>query len=141
MDQIALVERQIEDGRKLLEHLEHTGFRVAAAFWVNATDADRWCLYIASPVADEEGRAAAYRLVYPAIRQMPEPFWIEPYEVKLIEQKSPVAQAVLAALRGHHGRGPIRYGGARLGPMNVEAAYLYPTPTVVAEDRSNGRAE
>ena len=39
MDKIPLVESQIEEGKRLAEHLVKEGFPVAAAFWLK-TDGD-----------------------------------------------------------------------------------------------------
>jgi hypothetical protein len=141
MDQIALVERQIEDGQKLVEQLVRNGFPVAAAFWVNGTEASRWYLYIASPVVDKKGPRAAYGQIGATERQMTTPLGIDPFEVKAIGIKNPIAKDVLAALQQHTGNGPIRYRGARLGPLSIEAAYLYPPPVATrAEKPGNGAA-
>jgi hypothetical protein len=134
VDQVALVERQIDDGRKLVEHLVQSGFPVTAAFWLNASEASRWYLYIASPVVDQEGRRKAYGRVFAALSKKPEPVWIDPFEIKVVTTTSPMTQDVLAAQRAHPGKQPIRYRGTRLGPVSVEAAYLYPPEAAVATD-------
>jgi hypothetical protein len=141
MDQIALVERQIEDGQKLIKQLVQSGFPVAAAFWVNGTEASRWNLYIASPVVDEEGGKAAYRQIGAAERQLPDPLWIDPFDIKAIGIKNPIAKDVLAAIQQHAGKRAIRYRGACLGPLSIESAYLYPSPVPAgAEESGNGKA-
>jgi hypothetical protein len=140
MDQVALVESQIDDGRKLVEHLGRSGFPVTAAFWLNASEASRWYLYLASPVVDEEGRRKTYGRVFAALSKMPEPVWIDPCEIKVLKTTDPMAQDVLAAQRLHSGKRPIRYSGKRLGPVSVEAAYIYPPEVAVAVDEhGNGR--
>jgi len=44
------------------------GFDVRLAFWTKPTDEGKWFLYLASPVVDEKGPAAAYRLVRDVMR-------------------------------------------------------------------------
>ena len=115
MDQIALVERQIEDGQKLVEQLAVSGLPVCTAFWVNATEASQWYLYIVSPVVDERGLTEAYRRVQAIMSQMPEPFWLDPFEVKVIGTKNPIAEEVVATLERHPGKRPIRYAARDSG--------------------------
>jgi hypothetical protein len=61
---------------------------------------------------------------------MPQPFWIDPLEVKLIGETDPITRDVLAI----HGRAggpkacPINWGGKRLGNVSVEGVYHYPLP-------------
>jgi hypothetical protein len=137
MDQFALVESQMTDGQKLVTRLVQEGFPVTAAGWVNATEASRWHLYIASPVVDDQGPFTAYRRIHEVIQQMPEPFWVEPSDVKVIEAKSPIAREVQEMFRGSPRKIPIRYRGARLGDLSIEAAYIY--PPVAAPEQSDAR--
>jgi hypothetical protein len=130
MDTETLVDRVIDDGQKLVEALRQHGFDMSAAFWLKASEDDRWSFYIVSPAVDREGLAHAYRRLHPLVRAMPQPFWIDPLAIKLIGPSNPIAQDVLAI----HGRAgpphvsPIRWGGRKLGNVNVEDAYLYPLP-------------
>jgi hypothetical protein len=126
MDQIALVEKQIIDGQRLVAQLVREGFPVTAACWVNASEASQWHLYLASPVVDDEGSIKAYRRIHAVIRQMPQPFWVGPFDVKVIGATSPVAQAVQDVHRQYPGKVPTRYRGARLGDLSIEEAHIYP---------------
>ena len=81
MDQVTLVDEQKKDGLKLAERLAQQGFEVTAAFWLRTSEDGQWFLYFASPVVDSEGKREAYRRVLPVIRQMPQPFWVDPFEV------------------------------------------------------------
>jgi hypothetical protein len=127
MDQGSLVEMQIEDGKRLIDRLVEEGIPVAAAGWLKEAEDGQWFLYIASPLVDEEGATkAAYRRVNAVIRQMPQPFWIHPLEIKLVEPGSPIARAMRELNARIPGPSPIRYGGAQIGGMSIEGAYIYP---------------
>lgn len=123
-----LVKNLIDDGQKLVEELPQRGFDMTAAFWLQASENNKWYFYIVSPVVDTEGLAKAYRQLHPLVRAMPQPFWIDPLEIKLIGPNNPIAQDVLAVLRRAAGPRacPIRWGGKYLGNVSVEEAYLYP---------------
>src|SRR5437763_10992701 len=109
MDTDALVEDLTDDGRKLVEELPPRGFEVTAAFWLQASEDGKWYFYIVSPVVDAEGLAKAYRRLHPLVRAMPQPFGIDPLEIKLIGPSNPIARDVLAI----HGRSP----GPRVFPV------------------------
>jgi hypothetical protein len=133
MDTDTLVERRIDDGRKLVERLPLEGFDVRAAFWLKASEDGKWRFYIVSPAVEAEGLAGAYRRLHPLVRAMPQPFWIDPLEIKLIGLRSPIAQDILAIHARTPGPNvcPIRWGGRRLGDVSVEGAYLYTLPAAV----------
>jgi hypothetical protein len=133
MDTATLVRDLIDDGQKLLERLPQEGFEVTAGFWLRPGEDGAWLFYIASPTVERDGISAAYGWLHTIIRGMPQPFGIDPLEVKLIGETNPITKDVLAI----HGRDggpkvcPIKWGGNRLGRVNVEGAYLYPLPVKV----------
>jgi hypothetical protein len=134
-----MVNDRLENGRLLVEHLRHSGFEVAAAFWAQLSEEERWFLYLASPVVDRQGQAAAYRTVYTAIQRMPE-LGIEPFEVRLVGTDDAMAKAAMEAIRPRMASGPFavpnpkpypgltRFGGASLGGVSVDGVYIYPPP-------------
>src|SRR5438105_4103713 len=99
MDTNTLVENQIDYGKRLIEDLPRHGFEVATAFWLHATEDDRWSFYIVSPLVDSEGPLQAYRRLNPLVRAMPQPYWIDPLAIKLIGPDDPIAKDVLAIHR------------------------------------------
>ncbi|MCU1273426.1 MAG: hypothetical protein JWO48_857 [Bryobacterales bacterium] len=52
MDQGILVGPEIEAGKKLIEALDASGFRVKAAFWFYREESEEWRLYIATPLSE-----------------------------------------------------------------------------------------
>jgi hypothetical protein len=130
MDTITLVENQIHDGKKLIDELPRHGFDVTTAFWLHASDEDRWRFNILSPPVDSEGLSQAYRRLHPLVRAMPQPFYIDPLAIKLIEPDHPIAKDILDIHRRSSGSQmcAIRWGGTRLGSVSIEGAYLYPLP-------------
>ncbi|HEX4142161.1 MAG TPA: hypothetical protein VHY91_01315 [Pirellulales bacterium] len=131
MDTDTLVENLVGDGQRLVDELLRGGFAVAAAFWLKASEDCKWNFYIVSPIVDSEGLTKAYRQLHPLVRRMPEPFRIDPLEIKLIGPINPIARDVAAILGRFSGtsQSPILWGGKQLGSMSIEDAYLYPLPT------------
>ena len=90
----------------------------------------RWRFYVISPLVGTEGLTKAYRHLHPVVREMPQPCWIDPLEIKLIDRDNPIAKDVLAVHQRTPGPRvcPIRWGGRWVGDMSVEGAYLYLLP-------------
>lgn len=59
MDKTELVERNIEDGKRLIAELDKNQFPVIAAFWLFDEDSTTWTLHIATPLF-ENGTQEAY---------------------------------------------------------------------------------
>jgi hypothetical protein len=133
MDQAPLVEGQLNDGQKLLNRLAETGDAIAGG-WVKEPDRWQWRLYLVMPlVSPERGMRPAYRRVREAIQTMPTPFWIDSTDVSVVGPSDPVGKAILDAQPRHSGGLPSLYGGAGLGHVSVDSAYIYAPPVVAAE--------
>jgi hypothetical protein len=131
MDKTALVDHLIDDGKQLVERLGQDGFPVTAAFWLQPAEDGGWLFYVASPQVETAGLSAAYRQLHIIIRKMPQPFWIDPLEVKLIGERNPLTLSVLDIYNrtGGPAASPIVWGGKQLANLTIEGAYLYPLPT------------
>jgi hypothetical protein len=130
MAQETLVNEQIEDGRLFLDRLAREGIDVTAAGWVKESLRGRWYLYLATPLAKGGATRNAYGRILPVIRQMPQPFGIDVFEVKAVDPSVPLAEA-LVTLRASHPRRPIhRFDGKHFGHVGVEEMYVYATPAL-----------
>jgi hypothetical protein len=142
MDQGTLVDLQIKDGQRLLERLAEEGVAVPAAAWVKEGESGRWVLYLVTPLVDSDGvTRVAYRRVNAVLRQMPQPFWVDPLmEVKVVGPDSPVGKALRDLRRRYPGPSPIPYRESRLGDLSVEGAYVYPpVPAPVGSGATEGQ--
>jgi hypothetical protein len=131
-----MANEQTESGRQLIEALATAGFAVRVAFWAKPTDEGRWILYLASPVVDDRGPAASYRLVHDTLRKIPDP-GIDPLEIRVVGLKDSLTEAALAATKpkvpgdSSSIRNPIhspaltRFGGSTLGGLSIDGAYIY----------------
>lgn len=130
MDKGTLVEKQIEDGRLLIDRLRAEGVSVTAAAWIKESESGWWYLYLATPLVGPGGaKTPAYRRVNAVLREMAEPLWVEPLDIKVVGPDSPVGKA----LHELQQRYPGRYGGPTLGGLGIEGAYIYPaTPAPVS---------
>ncbi len=126
MDQITLVDKQIDDGRRFVERFAADSNPVRAAFWVKTAEEELWFLYVASDIIDRDGPAAAYRAVHASLRKLGDS-WVASSEIKVVSPSSPIAKDVLAIMERYPGRLATHCGGKTLGSMVVEQVYIYPS--------------
>ncbi|MBI1916221.1 MAG: hypothetical protein HYS12_16025 [Planctomycetes bacterium] len=130
MDQIPLVNEQIEDGKRLLERLVQEGVTVSAACWLKESEPSRWEFYIVSSlVGARNDKRPSYRRVRTLIQQMPQPFWVDFFDVRLERPGSPISKALQERIRSSNGRLPIRLASGSLGGLcglEIDGGYLYP---------------
>src|ERR1700730_19004979 len=69
MDQGILVGPVIEAGKKLIEALDVSDFRVKAAFWLYLEESEEWRLYIATPLVKEYGPREVYSRVLKVLKE------------------------------------------------------------------------
>ncbi len=141
MDQATLVEVQIQDGKRLIDRLVEEGVRVTAAAWIKEGDGGMWYLYLATPlVTEEEGKEPAYGRVNEVIRQMPAPFWVDPFDIKVVSPKHRIAQAIADVNRRQAWSSALRYGfeGRQVGGVGIDSAYVYPSIAPADKSPSSG---
>jgi hypothetical protein len=129
MDQDTVVSEQTDSGRRIIEALAADGFDVRVAFWAKPTDEGKWFLYLASPIVDDKGPAAAYRLVHRIMRALPD-LWIDPLEIRVVGVHDSIAEAALEVTNRNPKLYPgmTRFGDSTLGGVSVDGAYIYPPP-------------
>lgn len=137
MDQTSMVDEQTKSGRQFVDLLKANGFEVHFAFWAKPTDAEKWYLYLCSPIVDRSGPQKAYLEAQNILRAHPE-LWIDPFELKLVglndsltadiksflEPQAKSRQAAITSASPHQGM--TRYGGASLGGVSMDEALIYP---------------
>lgn len=137
MDKDTVVSQQTDEGKRLIEALAKDGFHVQVAFWAKPTDEGKWFLYLASPMVDDKGPAAAYRFVHRVLRNMSDVL-IDPFEIRVVGLNDSLTEAVLALIRPKAPKGPSAvqnpkpdrgmtvFEGETLGGVSMDGAYIYP---------------
>ena len=123
----------MEDGQRFLDQLVREGVPVRATAWVKESEYGPWYFYIVTPLVSEDGDTGpAYRRTNVVLRQIPQPFWVDPMEYKVVAPSEPVGKAILDLYRQYPGLFPRWYRGASLGGTPIEGAYIYPPVSVPA---------
>jgi hypothetical protein len=120
MDKTTLVDRDIENGRRLIEQLDQAQFQVPAALWYFSPDEGLWRLLIASPLVDEKGPREAYQTIQDAITHLGISD-LRLDDITVVSPKTPL----ITELRFYAGtEGPPYVGGTRLRNSRVGEAYI-----------------
>ena len=133
-----LVERDFEEGRRLLEALDNAGFPVRAAFWYHLSDSDKWRFIVASPVVDEKGPRAAYTVIQSVLAtlsktvvgvdNMPRwrlPFGISLMDITVMSPKDQLIRLLRKVVRTGPGIHWVEFPQGAINNVFVEDAYIY----------------
>jgi hypothetical protein len=126
MDYELLVDESIEDGKSIVAELVRDGFDVTVAFWLKTGDEGLWFLYIGSTSVRAMSLADAYRVVYNVVRRIPN-VRVSISDIKIVDADNPVAKHAVEIRDRHAARLSTRYKGKKLGDMDIEEAYIYPS--------------
>src|SRR5262249_54780547 len=95
------------------------------------TERYNWCLYLVTPLIGEDSgvMSAAGRIVPIALELQDEGAWIGPSDLMLVGTTEAIGAAIAAASRQVHPRRTAsRYGGASLGHLSIDDAFVYAAP-------------
>jgi hypothetical protein len=120
----ALVERDVELGRKLVAALALSRIPVTAAFWGRTEESNKWGIFVVTPLVDSKGRSAAYREVLGALEKNKVFSDIPWMRIFVVSPRSPASRSIT----GRNSTIPFETMGtlnADVGERFVEDAYLY----------------
>lgn len=124
MDKALLVEKSIDEGKRLIETLDKTEFQVAAALWFYVADSDEWRLVIASPFVDTNGPKAAYSFIQPILAQL-EASEISLRNTSVVSPKHQLINLLRIAVGTGPGISGIRFTQNIINNTLIEDAYIY----------------
>jgi hypothetical protein len=132
MVKTSLVERDISEGKRILEALDRpksngTSFRVKAAFWLYSPESEGWRLMLATPLVDEKGRLATYahlRKLLDSIQSLN----LSTHNISVVSPRDPLVKALREAQRVAAEPDDLRFSGTMIGGTYIEDAYLYRLP-------------
>ena len=133
MDKTTLVEKDIDEGRRLIQTLDQAGFPVTAALWSYLPEAVAWRLLIASPKVRLLGPRATYAIIQQQLLKAA--IDIPLYCITVVSPE----EHLIAELRIFADTDPAPYlggtylVGAVLGDVYLEKAYLYRAERIIGK--------
>ena len=124
MDHVALVDSEVEAGRKLLDALDESGFSTAAAMWMYFADHSEWRVVLAladgiSNLKSEYMKVARVLNLHPDIKSR-----IDLSRIKIVSTKDSMISGLLGLVRVTDG-GTIRFSTSVVNGVFVEDALIY----------------
>jgi hypothetical protein len=134
MDKNLLVEKDVEEGERLLRALDSVNFPVIAAFWYYLPEGGPWRLQFASPVVDQDGPRAAYRKIQEVMAESgPYHFGLD--TVAAVSPSDPLVMElrIFAGTDGSPFIGGFHLHKTPIGDMYIEGAYIYRAERVIGQ--------
>lgn len=126
MDKTILVEKDIEEGRKVIEALKENGFPVNAAFWLYKSEPDEWRLTFASPLIDEQGPFKAYSFVQKVLSKFSPPLGIAVAETTVLSDRDELVEGLRRMDKQTPGILPnMRMRRSSINKRYVDDIYIY----------------
>jgi hypothetical protein len=122
---------QVRSGEELIHQLTVDGLPIVAALWAKTEYDGQPYLYLVSPTVESEGPLKANRRLVDTFREV-EKSWTDPFDqldpfaIKLIGPSDSLARAVLEHYHRYPDSTPTWHGGAILGSVTIDGAYIYP---------------
>ena len=124
MARTALVDLDIEGGRKLIEALDADGFPVQSAFWYYDSEPEEWRLVISSPDVDKKGPLRAYGPIQRVLRQVQlDTFGVD--NIAAVSTKDPLVSLLRSAIATGPGISGIRFTRNTINGREIEDVYIY----------------
>lgn len=125
MDKTVLVERDIEEGKRLLRTLDTANIEVKAALWFYMPENGRWRLLVATPLVDEKGPKEAYAAIRRVLAQSPSPFEISLRQISVVSPNHDLVRLLGTVIHTGSGISDIRFTGNVINGVFIEDAYIY----------------
>ncbi len=124
MYQKVLVEKTIEDGRRLIEALDAAGLKPRAALWYYDSEADRWRLAISLPMVDKVGQLKTYEKIRSVLLKLKPPPEFTLSDTTAQGRDSALIGTVKTALGRNKSEG-FKFIGRPVNYSLLEEAYIY----------------
>ncbi|MCK4731777.1 MAG: hypothetical protein KAT65_04885 [Methanophagales archaeon] len=125
MDKTALVEKDVEEGKRLIEALDNAGFQVRAVLWFYLAESDEWRFVVASPLVERKGPKEAYAFVQAVLAQLLPPSGISLEEISVVSPEYDLIRLLKVAIQTGPGISGIRFTRNTINNTFIEDAYIY----------------
>ena len=124
-------------GRKLIEALDESPFKVTAAMWFYLSENDEWRLIIASPYIDKEGPKKSYEFIQDQLDKLSKCIdvvallrsglssYLSLENISVVSPSDDLIKLMRPAITTGPGISPIRFTRNVINNTLIEDAYIY----------------
>jgi len=120
-----LVDKDIENGKKLVEALDESKFILVGALWFYFTDSGEWRLLLVSPLADTIGPSGCYRVIQSVLGDMSPGLGISLSRISVSSPRDNLFRLLRVAIRTGTGISTIRFTRGTINGVFIEDALIY----------------
>lgn len=121
MAKTALVDKYINDGRRLVSALDNEGFLIDTAMWFYSEELDEWQLIVATPLVDQLGLRETLRRVQSVIGNLMS-ISLSLSDISLLSPDSNLINAIKTTVRRSK---DVTLKGTVTNGILVDDAYIY----------------
>jgi hypothetical protein len=125
MDKKILVEKDINEGKRLIAVLDKADFQIKGAFWFYLPDSDEWRLYIGTPIEAKLGPIKAYGIIQNELAKLSPPIELSLKDISVISPDDELIGLLRIAVRTGPGISGIRFTRNVINNKFIEDAYIY----------------
>lgn len=119
----ALVNRQLEEGRKLLERLDETATRIDVALWINTPDTDDWQLMLGTSGVNRNGTRKIYEFVLTILNQYAIDLSLS--EISVVDQSNDLCKALRQLVQTGSGIKTMSFFGNFVNGQRLPDSIIY----------------
>jgi hypothetical protein len=125
MDKTILVDKDIEDGRILIEALDRSKFIVDGALWFYYANSDEWRLLLVSPLVDKIGPKNSYAVIQSVIEDLTPRIGISLERISVLSPRNDLIRLLRVAIHTDRGISGIRFTRNTINGVFIEDAFIY----------------
>lgn len=120
-----MVDRDLRDGKRLLEKLDRSRIPVTGALWFYVTSSDEWRLLLVSPVVDQKGPKKVYLKLQSVLATLEPPIKISLKRISVLSPQHELIQLLKKAIRTGSEIQEIRFTRNTINNIFIEDALIY----------------
>ena len=128
MDKTALVNKQIENGRRLITALDENKFPLVGALWLYSMNIDEWKLTIVSPSVDDQGPKKTYARIQSVLQKFHKckpSLEISLNNISVLSPNNNLYRLFRTAIKTGSGISEIRFSRNTINNVYIEDALIY----------------
>ncbi len=121
-----LVDRDISDGKKLINVLDQSDFKVRSAFWLYMSELGEWSLFLASDYVNKYGQKKAYEFIQNELLKVAPSIVIPLSSINAVKVDDDMVNLLKVLIKtGPNDLNEIRFTQNVINGVMIEDAFIY----------------
>jgi hypothetical protein len=126
MVKTTLVEKDIQEGKRILTALDKRGLQISAALWLYFSGNEEWKFTIAVPMIKREGPIKTYRFIRSVLAALRPPLkQVSLENITAVKPENEIIQVLKVAIHTGPGIHGIRFTRNVINGLLIDDAYIY----------------